>query len=397
MKYEIERIDNFGRGITYINNKICFVRNCVPKDIVELEITKETAKYIEADCKNIIVKSNDRIESKCKYFNECGGCCFQNYNYDKENEYKENKIRYLIKNKLKIDDSCINKIVYDNENYYRNKLTLHGNSGMLGLYRINTNDIISISECIISNKKINSILNKICDYEDIDELLIRTSNDLEEVLISIKGNINDYKSLLELCDVLIINDEVKTNKSSIITNLGKKKFYLSEKSFFQVNTYFSVALFDKVCDYIKKISPSTVLDLYCGTGTFGIYIADYAKKVIGVDYNEYNISDAINNKTLNDISNIEFICDKVENVISDFKNIDVIIVDPPRKGLDKKTREYIKKINPKQIIYISCDPNTMTRDLDELKDIYRILEVTPYNMFPRTYHCESVTVLQRKQ
>ena len=148
---------------------------------------------------------------------------------------------------------------------------------------------------------------------------------------------------------------------------------------------------------LKEISPSNTLDLYCGTGTIGIYVSKYTNHVLGIDCNQSNILDANKNKELNKVENIEFIASKVEDVIENIKDkYDLIIVDPPRAGLDPKTIKTIKEMSPINIIYVSCDPVTLMRDLNILKEHYNIVEITPFNMFPRTYHCESITVLERK-
>ena len=142
--------------------------------------------------------------------------------------------------------------------------------------------------------------------------------------------------------------------------------------------------------------PKTVLDLYCGTGTIGIYISDLVDSVIGIDNNPSNYYDAINNKKLNQSNNVSFILDSVENVIDNFQDVDCIIVDPPRKGLDKKSLFEIDRINPNSIIYVSCDLFTLMRDLSYLQKNYTIKYIKPFNMFPRTYHCESVCILERR-
>ena len=396
MKVEILRLDNFGRGIAYYNDKICFIENAYPEEIVEFEISKETNKYIEGKAINIIRKSPFRINSKCVYSDICGGCTFQEYDYQEENKYKENKIRGLVERALHLDSNIVKDIVYDIEINYRNKLILHGNNNKLGLYKNKTNEIIDIEECNISNNKINKIIKILRKINNIEEVLIRTSNDEKEVIVDIKNEVNNYEELLKECTVLIINNKIITKKDKIITTIGDKKYYLSSNSFFQVNENLTEKLFDKVKEYIINIEPTNVLDLYCGTGSFGIYISDIVKTIVGVDYNESNINDAKNNNKLNNINNIKYICDKVENVIDTFKNYDLVIVDPPRAGLDKKSIDNIIKINPKNIIYISCDPNTLIRDLNILKEKYKIKEITPYNLFPKTYHCESIVVLERK-
>lgn len=396
MKANIIRLDNFGRGIAYYNNKICFINNALPLEEVDFEIVRETSKYIEGNMSNIIKKSSDRIKSKCPYSSLCGGCCFQEYDYFSENKYKEDKIRSLVEKVLLLDSNVVNSIVYDVDYNYRNKIVLHGDSNDLGLYKIKSNEIIDIDYCLISNKKINNIISILKNIKGIDEVLIRTSNDLSSVIIDIKGDISEYKELEGICDVLIINNKYISKNKNIITNIGNKKYYLSSNSFFQVNGILINKLFDKVLEYVKRFRPSKVLDLYCGTGSFGIYISEYVKEIVGVDYNKSNIEDANRNKVLNNIDNIEYVCDKVENVIDKYDNYDMVIVDPPRAGLDNNSCNYLLKMSPKYIIYISCDPNTLIRDLKLLINNYELLEITPYNLFPRTYHCEALAVLVRK-
>ena len=215
-------------------------------------------------------------------------------------------------------------------------------------------------------------------------------------MISIIGEIQDINTLKEYCNVLRINNKYKTNQKDILTNINSNHFYQSLDSFFQVNREVTNDLYREIEKQAKKTNANEVLDLYCGTGTIGITISKYFKKVIGIDYNPSNIKDANKNKKLNNCSNIEFICDKVENVINKFKNIDLVIVDPPRKGLDVNTIKYLKELSAKNIIYISCDPLTLSRDINSLNEIYKVKIVKPFNMFPRTYHCESITVLERR-
>jgi len=331
----------------------------------------------------------------CPYFHECGGCVFQEYDYALENKFKENKIQFLVSSQLGIDN-IVSEIVFDEALFYRNKITLHGNNNKVGLYKYNSNDIVKIDNCILCNKKINRIINILNNYSCLDEVMIRTSNDLSSILVNIKGNITKYDDLLKICDVLIINSKAITKKTSIVTTIGNKKYLLSSNSFFQVNLKLIEKMFDKVLDFIKRIKPNTMLDLYCGTGTFGIYVSSYVSKIVGIDYNKSNINDAMENVKINNIDNIDFICDKVENVIDKYKNVDLILVDPPRSGLDKKTIENLNRIKSKNIIYVSCNPNTLVRDLKLLSNIYNIIEIVPFNMFPRTYHVECVSILERR-
>lgn len=396
MEVKIEKLDNFGRGITYLNNKICFVENAYPEEVVEIEIIKENKKIIEAKAVNVIKKSNSRVESLCPYSKTCGGCNFSNLKYEDELKYKTSKVKDLI---LKFTglENIVEDTSYINEYNYRNKIILHGKDNKLGLYEESTNTIVEIDKCLLVNNKINEII-KVLKEENIsiEEALVKTSNDEKQVLVSIKGQIKNTSRLKELSNVLIINDKLETESSSIITNIGKYKFYESVNSFFQINKDLTEKLYDEALNVVKVVKPNKLLDLYCGTGTIGIYVSEYANEIIGIDYNESNIKDANKNKELNNLNNIKFICDKVENQIDNFKDIDMIIVDPPRKGLDPKTKEYLNIIKAKHLVYISCDPVTFARDLNDLKGNYDIEYIKPFNMFPKTYHVENVAYLKIK-
>ena len=366
MKVTIEKLDNFGRGITHIKNKICFVDNALPGEVVEIEITKEKSKFIEAKTISIIESSKNRTEVDCPYYDICGGCSLRHLKYAKENEFKEQKVKELLKHIGKLDIK-VNDIITGPENNYRNKVTFHKSKNKIGYYQKGTRNIISIDNCLLLDNIINDNIKNI--NIDNNEIIIRSSND---------GN------------SLLINDI-----ESIVTNIGDKKYYLSKESFFQVNKYLTKELYDLVRKAINKPYKSC-LDLYCGIGSIGIYISDLVDNIIGIDNNKSNIEDAEKNVKLNSINNIRFVCDNVENKIDSFKDINLIIVDPPRSGLDNKTKKYLLEINPERIIYISCDPATLARDLKELNINYNILEVTPVNMFPRTYHVECISLLERR-
>lgn len=398
MKVEIEKLDHFGRGIAYINNKICFIENALPKEIVKVKIIKETKKYLLGEVVDFYRLSDDRIEEMCPYVSSCGGCNLEHMSNDCENVFKCNKVREILKKFANIDEKKVLDTVSCNDYYYRNKVTLHAKDNMIGYYEKRSNKVINIEGCLLADSRINEIievLNEMALENDFDEVLIRVSNDSSEVMVSISGEVDDYSILVNRVDTLIINDEVILGEGNIISSIGNKKYYVSSKSFFQVNKDLTSKLYDEVLNVVKEVKPKKVLDLYCGAGTIGIYISDYVEKVIGVDYSMSGIVDAKNNNDLNG-SNVEFICDRVENVIDGFDDIDLVIVDPPRSGLDNKTIENICRIGAEKVIYISCDPVTLARDLKSLSKNYDVSCVKPYNMFPRTYHVESISVLERK-
>ena len=395
MEVKIERLDDFGRGIAYIDNKICFIENALPNEVVEIVITKEKKSYLEAKVINYLNSSKLRKESNCPYYQNCGGWSLEHLSIEDENKYKLTKVQNLLSKFTNLDKRIVHDIICHDTYNYRNKLILHGENGKLGLYQKGTHKIIEIEECLLVNKKINLIIKGLIrSNKSIEEAIIKTSNDEKLAMVKITGEVKDITNLEKIVDVIIINNKLFTKESKILTTIGTKKYYESISSFFQVNETLTEVLYNEALDVVKKIKPNKLLDLYCGVGTIGIYVSDYCKEIIGIDYNKSNISDANNNKKLNKLSNIAFICDKVENQIATFKDIDLIIVDPPRAGLDKKTRQYLKEISPQTIIYISCNPVTLVRDLNELESIYQVESIKLFNMFPRSYHVESICVLK---
>lgn len=398
MRVKIEKLDHFGRGITKIDNKICFVDGALTDEVVDAEIVRKKAKYLEGKATKIIDSSKHRRKVECPYYDVCGGCNLLHLSYDEENKFKEMKVAEILKRYGNKENIKINSISFGEESGYRNKVVLHGSDGKLGFYKEGSNELVQIKSCLLLPDIINKLVDKLNDIareSDIRKVSIRVSNDLDKVMVKIDGKISDISSIRDMVDVLIINDQVISLEDKIISKIGDVSYSVSIGSFFQVNRDLTSKLYEKVLEYVKNIRPNKVLDLYCGTGTIGIYVSKYALEIVGVDSCKSSIDNAFFNRRLNNVNNINFICDKVENVIEQFNNIDLIIVDPPRAGLDTKTINYIEKIAPDTIIYVSCDPVTLARDLN-LLDNYEVLEVTPFNMFPRTYHVECVTVLWRK-
>ena len=397
MEVKIEKLDHFGRGICHIDNKICFVEGALPGEVVDITIQKDNKKMMEASVSSILVPSSCRMESACPYVQFCGGCHLQEISFLEENSYKENKVKEILERFGEVDASKILPIVSHQESFYRNKIVLHGKNGILGLYQKNSHDIVPISKCLLVLPKIQEIMDLLESINiDIQEVTIKCSNDEKEVLVDLTGEVSSIEDLKELCDVFIYNGEYLSDKHFILNPIGDYSYYESSQSFFQVNHTLTKDLYDEVLGFVQEIRPSTVLDLYCGCGTIGIYVSKYCDSIIGVDYNASNISDAKKNVSLNNLSNVTYYCDKVENLIDSFSNIDFVIVDPPRAGLDPKTKDYLKRMSPKHIAYVSCDPVTLARDLKDLSDKYEVNSIKPFNMFPRTYHVECVCFLKQK-
>lgn len=398
MRVKIEKLDNFGRGIAYVNGRIIFIDNALPDEEVDIVITKENKKYLEGKVTKYLKLSPNRTEALCPYYSICGGCHLQHLSIALENAFKEEKIKSILK-KFASTESTISPIKTLSPYFYRNKITLHVQNKKIGYYQNNTNNLVEIDYCPLANKRINSLfkpLQQLALNNDLEEIMLRSSNDEKEVLLKLTGRVTNYQDILNLVDVLVINDKVITKKAFIETKIGTKSYRLSSLSFFQVNKELTKYLYDEVLQVVKNNSFQKALDLYCGTGTISLYISDFLQEVIGIDYNKANIEAANINKDLNNTKNTTFICAKVENVISNYQNIDLIIVDPPRAGLNKIALDTIIKIKPRCLVYISCDVSTLARDLNILKNTYSIALIKPFNMFPRTYHIECVCVLTLK-
>lgn len=397
MKVKITGLDDFGRGITRINDKICFVKNTLPDEVVDIEILNEKKKYSIGKVNKYLEKSTKRIIPKCKYYDICGGCNLEHISIEDENNYKIRKVENILE-KFADKKVKINKITSANEYNYRNKITLRTNNGNICLIEEESNNYIEIDKCHLAVDKINDIMSKlkniIKEENNIKKIMIRVSNDFEKVMLKIDGKVNNIDNFIDICDSLTIDNKVVKNEY-LLTNINDKKFYVTADSFFQINKSITEKLYNKVIEIVKEKKPSSVLDLYCGVGTIGISISDYVGKVLGIEVVEKAIESANKNKELNNTKNINFKCGKVEDVIDNsYNNYDLIIVDPPRSGIDKKALEVINDSNTENIVYVSCDPVTLARDIKELTNYY-LKEVELFNMFPRTYHCESIAILEK--
>ena len=403
-KVEVTKLDHQGRGIAKINDKIIFIPNALPRETIDVDIVLEKKKYYEGTIKETINASDKRIKSICPYFEECGGCQFLNMNYQDSLDYKQNKVEEIMNKYLGIKIKINNIVACDNNLYYRNKTTFQVKND-IGFFKEKTNTLIPVDKCYISDIKINDIYKAIKDninLTNVKQVIIRaTKNTLESMVIFKTSNYIDNKKIIDILkkkvDSIYINDELIYGKGKIIENLCNKNFYISPSSFFQVNTLQAEKLYNKAIAYADIKKEDTVLDLYCGTGTIGIVASDKAKKVIGIELNKEAIKDANENKKLNNINNIEFYAGDVGKILNknNYKP-DIIIVDPPRAGLDSLALAQILNIRPKKLVYVSCDLMTLARDLKLLSNDYDILELTPVDMFPYTAHVESICALKLK-
>ena len=391
LEVEITNLDHFGRGIVK-KEKPIFIDNALVGEIVEIEITKDNKKYSEGRVIKYIKKSPLRVESNCPFYDKCGGCDLLHLSYQEQLKYKETKVKEIITKFSGLE--CVKEIVPTIQYNYRNKVTLHVKQ-KLGYYQKKSYDIINIDNCLIADERINDLIKKLnnIDLNTITKITIRVSS--KESMLVIEGGKLDITSFKEV-DTIIVDNQVLKGRGYIIEEINNLKFVISPDSFFQVNRLGMINIYDQVLKYVDN--DTNVLDLYCGTGTIGIYLADKVNQVLGIEINKSAINDALMNKKINNLENIDFKLGDVEDVLNNnsFK-ADCIVVDPPRAGLGNMVIKNIFKIQPQKLIYVSCDPVTLARDLNILKDKYDVVEITPFDMFSNTYHVECVGLLCLKK
>ena len=392
MEIEILDFDDLGSGLGKINEKVCFVKNGLPKEILKVKIVKENKNYSNCEIENIILKNKNRINPICPFYQECGGCNFLHATKSLENKFKIKKGEKFL--------GKIEKFYETREFNYRNKVIFHVKNGDIGFFKEKTNELVSINYCYLLNDKINEVLKLFLKNKDLNfngNILIRVNN-LEDSLVAITGNYK-YIDLIKTSNLitnLIYNDKVIKVNSYFYEVVSNYKFKVSYKSFFQVNLDGLISIKIILESFLQDKNIRNALDLYSGTSVLGIIISKYVKNVISVEENKSSTDDALINKELNKINNLQVINGRVEDYIDTFKDIDLIILDPARRGLALKTISYLKKIKSKYLIYIACKMDSLRRDTKYLKDDYEVLENYLVDMFPRTNEVESVSILKLK-
>lgn len=379
------------RGIAKDGSKVIFISNALPDEVVDINIIKENKKIKEGKVVSYITKSSNRIEPICPYYNKCGGCNLSHINYQKSLEYKKEIVKNILKrySNLEINPTIISN---NNEYYYRNKISLKIKNNHLALVRHNSNELIEIDNCLLVNKNINKIIN-ILNKQNLEEINSITIRGEEELMVIVNGRIDNkfIDSLKNNVKSIVLNGKVVYGKEYIKITVKDIIYAIYPDSFFQVNTKMIPNLYDKILEYAGNNIEDSLLDLYCGAGTISIYLSKYFKKVRGIEVNKDAIRGANLNKKINKVSNTNFEChlssqiDKIEE--------DIVVVDPPRNGLDKITIQKLKESNVKKIIYVSCSPITLARDLNILKEKYDLNDITLLDLFPNTNHVECVSLL----
>ena len=440
--YEVEIIDNGfeGEGIAKIDGFTVFIPNAIKGEKVRIKILKVLSSHAFAKIEEFIEKSDYRESLDCDTYLKCGGCAMRHINYEKTLEIKRNAVLSIFK-KQGLNVNVKETIGMEKPYYYRNKLQYplgidNNGNAVMGVFAQRSHRVIQTENCLIQNEMIQEIATGIFNFikeknvpvynevkrnGQIRHLVLRIGLKTNEVMVTIVSNEEEIKCEKELVEFIKEKyKNVKTivkniNSSNTNVILGKKniilfgngyiydellgfKFKISPMSFYQVNPIQTEILYSKAIQGAELSGEETVFDLYCGIGTIGICASNRIKKLYGIETIPEAIEDAKKNASINNIENSEFFVGDVEKALPEFisrnhVNADVIFVDPPRKGCDKTAIETILNIEPKKVVYVSCNPATLARDLKVFSTKYEIKEITPVDMFPFTSHVECVAVL----
>lgn len=441
---EIKGMNHAGEGVGRFDGFTVFVPWSVPGDRVEVEVISVQKNYARGLVCSLITPSIHRQEAPCPYHGECGGCRLQHLQYREQLAHKQEVVENALK-RLGGIDVPINPVVGMKEPwYYRNKgqYPLGEDNGQLkiGFYKQRSHELIDISHCLIQHPSGDRVVHlarkliaelEIPIYNEKDHtgllrhLVTRTSFKSGEVLLVLVTNGHRLPSgdplvthlTNQVKDLVGIVQNVNTRRTNVILGeenlllwgrdyvreeVGGLKFHISAGSFFQVNPLQAKLLFDLVCDFADLKGKETVFDLYCGNGAISLFLSSEAARVIGIESYAPAVADGRKNVQLNGISNVEFHTGRAEELMPGLMEkslwADVIVVDPPRKGCDKKLLAAMVKMQPLRIIYVSCNPSTLARDLHYLDGSgYKLKHVQPIDMFPHTAHVECVVLMSREE
>ena len=452
---EIEKIAAQGKAIARIDGVVVFVKNAIPGDVVDIRITKRKKNYLEGIAIKYHKYSSLRIKPKCRHFGVCGGCRWQNLDYQYQLQYKQQEVVEAFEHIAGVSPQHIKPILpSENIYFYRNKLefTFSAHRWLteqdpvadehppaLGFHAPQMFDKVEdIYECLLQPEPSNQIRNLVrriafehgYEFYNIREhtgflrnLVVRNnlSGQFMVMLIVAQDRPGDIELILDTIaekfpQVVSLYYMINTKKNDsyadltpvhykgdkyLIEKLGELQFRIHPKSFFQTNTRQGYNLYRVAKEFAALTGNEVVYDLYTGTGTIALFLASEARKVVGIEYIAEAIEDARENARLNNIDNADFFVGDIKDVMNvEFfernGRPDVIVLDPPRAGMHKSVVEAIKYAAPERIVYVSCNPATQARDVAMLSDMYELVVTQPVDMFPHTYHVENVALLERR-
>ena len=443
---EIEDLSTDGSGIGKVDGYTLFVKDALIGDTAEVKVIKTKKHYGYGRLMRIITPSPDRVEAPCPHARSCGGCQIQHLSYERQLAFKENKVRNLLSRVGHVEDYVMHPIIgMEHPYFYRNKVHAvfdrdkKGNV-ISGIYAEGTHRVIAVEECLIEDKKSQEIIRtirellpsfKIKTYNEdtgyglLRHVLIRRGFETGEIMVvlvlgsPILPSKNNFVKALRKVHPEITTVVLNVNNKQTSMVLGEKEkpiygpgfikdrlcgctFRISPKSFYQVNPVQTEILYNTAMDYAELTGKETVIDAYCGTGTIGLIAARNAKRVIGVELNKDAVKDARINAKENGIKNAEIYAGDAGRFMVDMaskkQKADVVFMDPPRAGSDEKFLSSVIKLGPKRVVYVSCNPETLARDLKYLTgNGYQAVKIQPVDNFPFCDHIETVVKLVKKQ
>ncbi len=367
------------------DGKVILVRYAIPGEVVRINIYKEAKDYCLGEPAEIITPSPLRIEPVCQYFATCGGCDYQMIDYEEQVKIKVNTIKENFRRIAGMEIEFTDIIRNPRINNYRNTVTFKVNPKrqLVGFFRKDTRSIVDIEECKISMPRINEALKALRAEETLPphNFKVRATDDGDLVVNMVKTAMYEDRDVVET-----------------VNACGKSiKFKISKDSFFQVNNAVVPLWLEKIVSFLDEGKTERIFDLYCGIGLITLFVSFFAKETIGVEIAKSSVIDGNHNIKENNLdTNIKIIESAVEDKLGELGLADVMIVDPPRKGLDENTRALLLRMQPKKIIYSSCKASTMARDIKELSSMYELKEFVLVDMFSHTHHTETLALLVRK-
>src|SRR5690606_15232140 len=438
----IEDLTHDGNGVAKIDGYPLFIQGALPGETAEIHVMKTLKNYGFAKVVNILEKSPDRVEAPCVYFSQCGGCQLQHLSYEGQLKWKQNMVANVMKRLGKIDAPVLPVKGMEEPWHYRNKSQIpfaQNEAGQMvaGFYKTKSHSIVDMERCLIQTGEADVVMAdlkrelEILGVRPYDEkshqgmlrhVVVRKGRATGEVMVvlvtkskkfpqasaaivKIRALIPNVTSIVqnvngEKTNVIFGNDTFTLwGKDTIEDTIGNVRFEISARSFYQVNPVQTEVLYKQALDYAQLTGNERVIDAYCGIGSISLFLAQKAGLVMGVEIVEQAIEDAKRNAALNGFTNTYFEAGPAEEVIprwyKEGKEADVLVVDPPRKGCDEALLNTIIEQKPKRVVYVSCNPATLARDLRILEDGgYKTKEVQPVDMFPHTTHCEAVAWLE---
>ena len=439
-----EDLTHEGNGVCKIDGYPLFVPGILPEEEAVIRVVKTNKRFGFGKLIELLNESPNRVEPPCPVYYKCGGCQTQHMSAELQSKMKQTQIEHLLQKTAQLPDVKVNPvIVMDEPWHYRNKIQMpvgeKNGEIITGFYQPRSHRIIDdMDTCMIQHEIGNEILAEIrilanefgiSAYDErkhqgvLRHIIIRTGYQTDEVMVTFVTNTKDLphsKKLIERLtekfpQITSIMHNVNPKQTNVIVGskmnilygnkylydkIGDLTFGISAASFYQVNPEQTKKLYDIALEYADIDENDTVIDAYCGIGTISLFLAQQAKSVYGIEIVKDAVDDANMNAKLNNLTNAEFHLGAAEELMVDWKangfNPDVIVVDPPRKGCDRALLDAMMEMNPKKIVYVSCNPATLARDLKVLSDQYEVSKVQPVDLFPQTHHIECVIGMQRK-